>query len=263
MEEVVILRKGFTLIELLVVIAIIAILAAILFPVFARAKAKAQQTACLSNCKQLTLAFIQYAHDYDMHLPMNAEWLGALDPATGGFSWVGYQGYLYPYLQNVEIQYCPAEPNKTYGTCYDYPRPCPGYLTNNIYWWDSTGYMQWAGKHSIQKPGKQLDYFNAPTHFVIMAEGNMVGRYVDDIYPDGTMRNYSGAANTGRDLSLDLEPPRLGGSTGGFLGRHNGMCSCCFLDGHVKALSISELGTNYEYYFNASSRTAGAGQAVP
>jgi len=62
-------RNGFTLIELLVVIAIIAILAAILFPVFARAREKARQTSCLSNLKQLSLAILMYAEDYDETLP--------------------------------------------------------------------------------------------------------------------------------------------------------------------------------------------------
>ncbi len=62
-------KKGFTLIELLVVIAIIAILAAILFPVFARAREKARASSCLSNMKQIGLAVLQYAQDYDENFP--------------------------------------------------------------------------------------------------------------------------------------------------------------------------------------------------
>src|SRR5687767_16034754 len=63
------LKRGFTLIELLVVIAIIAIIAAILFPVFARARENARRSACSSNMKQLGLAVIQYAQDYDEIMP--------------------------------------------------------------------------------------------------------------------------------------------------------------------------------------------------
>ena len=67
-------RRGFTLIELLVVIAIIAILAAILFPVFSRARAKARQAACLSNMKQIALASQMYATDYDEMVPLYWTW---------------------------------------------------------------------------------------------------------------------------------------------------------------------------------------------
>jgi prepilin-type N-terminal cleavage/methylation domain-containing protein len=63
-------RNGFTLIELLVVIAIIAILTAIIFPVFAKAREKARQAHCMSNCKQLGLAFLSYCQDYDEELPL-------------------------------------------------------------------------------------------------------------------------------------------------------------------------------------------------
>jgi prepilin-type N-terminal cleavage/methylation domain-containing protein len=65
------MRRGFTLIELLVVIAIIAIVAAILFPVFARARAKARQASCQSNLKQIALGFLMYASDYDSKFPIS------------------------------------------------------------------------------------------------------------------------------------------------------------------------------------------------
>ncbi len=76
------MRRGFTLIELLVVIAIIAILAAILFPVFAKAREKARQTSCLSNVKQLILGVMQYAQDYDERIPKHGTHCNA--PGVGG-----------------------------------------------------------------------------------------------------------------------------------------------------------------------------------
>lgn len=94
-------EKAFTLIELLVVIAIIAILAAILFPVFAQAREKARQTACLSNCKQLGLGVYQYIQDYDETLPM-----GGYD-ATGRSS--RWQRDIYPYIKSVGVFSCPSE----------------------------------------------------------------------------------------------------------------------------------------------------------
>lgn len=91
------MRRAFTLIELLVVIAIIAILAAILFPVFSQAREKARQTTCLSNQKQHANALVMYVQDYDEYLP---PWL---DGVNGG-SW-GYDGYwqakLHPYIRNA------------------------------------------------------------------------------------------------------------------------------------------------------------------
>ena len=76
-------KRGFTLIELLVVIAIIAILAAIFFPVFAHARAKARQTACLSNMKQLGTGLTMYAQDWDETLPLNDYVGNGLMPLPG------------------------------------------------------------------------------------------------------------------------------------------------------------------------------------
>jgi prepilin-type N-terminal cleavage/methylation domain-containing protein/prepilin-type processing-associated H-X9-DG protein len=102
-------RRGFTLIELLVVIAIIAILAAILFPVFAKARAKARQTACLSNIRQLGTAFMSYAQDYDERLPWgmpgcNAGMSVYPNRNTGASWWVATG----PYIKNGQILQCPS-----------------------------------------------------------------------------------------------------------------------------------------------------------
>jgi prepilin-type N-terminal cleavage/methylation domain-containing protein/prepilin-type processing-associated H-X9-DG protein len=92
-------RSAFTLIELLVVIAIIAILAAILFPVFAQAREKARQAACLSNNKQIANALMMYTQDFDEVLP-----LGAWSNANGSSRW--FQD-LYPYVKSLDVYVCP------------------------------------------------------------------------------------------------------------------------------------------------------------
>jgi len=107
--------RGFTLIELLVVIAIIAILAAILFPVFAKAREKARQSSCQSNEKQLSLAFHQYASDYDEKYP--GPNLGANCNAGSAWGGMGVHAVL-PYVKNVQVYTCPSRSNPPgFGTC--------------------------------------------------------------------------------------------------------------------------------------------------
>ncbi len=122
--------RGFTLIELLVVIAIIAILAAILFPVFARAREKARQTSCLSNLKQIGLGCLMYTQDYDEYFV--AHYRGpASSPVLypGGNSYTGLMWYwaIYPYVKNIQIFSCPSisykwNGNYTGGIRYGYSR---------------------------------------------------------------------------------------------------------------------------------------------
>src|SRR5436309_3953243 len=96
-------HRGFTLIELLVVIAIIAILAAILFPVFAQARDKARQTSCLSNIKQLGMALIQYVQDYDEVLPHHAaDYADFMSPAAGP----NWARSIQPYARSTGILAC-------------------------------------------------------------------------------------------------------------------------------------------------------------
>ena len=107
-------KRGFTLIELLIVIAIIAILAAILFPVFARARENARRSSCSSNLKQIGLAFLQYAQDYDEKFtPQYTEGSGAagfvavnVDSSTADKGWAEL---LQPYLKSRQIFQCPSE----------------------------------------------------------------------------------------------------------------------------------------------------------
>jgi prepilin-type N-terminal cleavage/methylation domain-containing protein/prepilin-type processing-associated H-X9-DG protein len=131
--------KGFTLIELLVVIAIIAILAAILFPVFARAREKARQTSCLSNLKQLGQSSRMYSQDYD----------GYVVPSSTGGPVFWYE-ILYPYVKNVQVYYCPSGQYQNAGGAwagpgtsndYDFPYGINSYISMGpgslgIYWWE-------------------------------------------------------------------------------------------------------------------------------
>jgi prepilin-type N-terminal cleavage/methylation domain-containing protein/prepilin-type processing-associated H-X9-DG protein len=101
------IHQGFTLIELLVVIAIIALLAAILFPVFAKARENARRASCQSNLKQIGLGWMQYSQDYDEHVvPWATDLLGTDPNFTGqAFFW---DAALDPYVKNTQIYKCPS-----------------------------------------------------------------------------------------------------------------------------------------------------------
>ena len=102
-------KRGFTLIELLVVVAIIAILAAILFPSFARARENARRASCQSNLKQIGLGLMQYTQDFDEHYPCGTA--APVAQSTGFFDGAGWAGQIFPYVRSGQIYNCPSDSN--------------------------------------------------------------------------------------------------------------------------------------------------------
>jgi len=217
-------HRGFTLIELLVVIAIIAILAAILFPVFARAREKARQASCLSNIKQITNAAMMYVQDYDETLPPGL--YGGAGPNAGPIlQLAGYRDardLVYPYVKNEQVFCCPSgEVGRTTSGNYGFNRRICGYTST-----------------SPPEPVTRLADLLAPADKYLCFDSGAYlihERYVT--YPSGSFWYVPGTA-LGRSPS-SLSPPL---STTWRVkdwqyGRHNQGINIGFCDGHAKWLS--------------------------
>jgi len=148
------IKIGFTLIELLVVIAIIAILAAILFPVFAKAREKARQTTCASNNKQLGLAFMQYVQDNDEVFPYHPG-----NSSSGGDGWASL---IYPYVKSAGAYRCPDDVHTTTGAAsqisYAYNRNLAA--AQPFWMWNSLG-PQSAHESTLTAPTSTVLLYEA------------------------------------------------------------------------------------------------------
>ncbi len=216
------MRRGFTLIELLVVIAIIAILAAILFPVFARAREKARQTSCLSNMKQIGLAMNMYTQDYDERFP-GAYMFYNGDSSTRG---CGFYDQLIPYVKNEQIFICPSENYTATGYRTNMPN-AEGFFGRQ---WDASygiiaadsvgtvpylgstpyGYSRGISVAKVEQPAETVLVFESRTCWT-----NNVGGL--GFNTDGSVR-----------------PASSNGTVGIMRYRHNQMMNCAFADGHAK-----------------------------
>ena len=220
------MKRGFTLIELLVVIAIIAILAAILFPVFARARDKARQASCTSNMKQIALAAMMYAQDYDETLaPHYAQWISG-DWTTRYF---GYYDALEPYTKNEQIYMCPSGRWTSNSRRADFPNPSGffgreftasyGAVVHHSHFANAgfgTGMWPFSGTGrtlaEIVRPAEKI--------LVVEARAHVLGN----------------PANIG--FNVDGTPMTMGddGRVGNMMYRHSGMMNVAYADGHVKAI---------------------------
>jgi prepilin-type N-terminal cleavage/methylation domain-containing protein/prepilin-type processing-associated H-X9-DG protein len=156
-------RRGFTLIEILVVVAIISLLAAILFPVFSRARESARRASCQSNLKQIGLAFMQYVQDYDERYPPGA---GSGNPGTG------WANQIEPYGKSLKILRCPSDPYKGVGNFFPYGASYPPEIISYYYNQNFSGCFPyaspWVGDHP--EAPVNLAQANAPAQTVLVWE---------------------------------------------------------------------------------------------
>ena len=280
--------RGFTLIELLVVIAIIAILAAILFPVFAKAREKARQTTCLSNEKQLGLGVLQYVQDNDEAFPGGVNALGR-----------GWAGEIYPYVKSTGVYKCPddstsPQANMVQTTVAEVDSPTSYGLNGNL-----TSRNRWVGPQittlaGLSAPATTVSLFEINGVTAPLGIANVVDvRSVVACGPDGGGDGgWDGGGNAGNQNGVGTQnssstfpqgahyqtgvlgnPPRTGGNatydgspTASAIktGRHTDAANYLMADGHAKWLRGTTVssGPNANTPTDAQNGSQAAGTAA-
>ena len=225
---------AFTLVELLVVIAIIGILAAILFPVFARARENARRASCQSNAKQILLGMMQYTQDYDEHLPLQS-FVENVPGAPFGAGNVGenvlWNQTVQPYLKSIQIFQCPSS-SVPIDTVDVWPDPNPvGYI--------KPFHTDYLATNALLYVGSSLSIIQSPSTTVLLADGakraSKTPPYVTDIDKDLTWVLVD--PTTDHNGSLGTVSVALGGvSVAAPNARHLNTVVVGFVDGHVKAM---------------------------
>lgn len=232
-------RPGFTLIELLVVIAIISILAAILFPVFSRARENGRRANCQSNLKQLAMGVIQYSQDNDEHIAQRS---------TGGATGIIWTGQIYPFVKSTQVFLCPS----------DIRRPTNTQLSLIIAGTTATGVnygMSWT-LDSIA--GAHMAAVKKPAETIMLADSDNLC-YVKPAAADP----FTGAEDRTNWPGLHFTSAAAAapnGSTGApVIYRHLEMANFAFMDGHVKALrkEVAEAAASSEDGISTTALTTG------
>lgn len=249
-------NRAFTLIELLVVIAIIAILAAILFPVFAQAREKARAISCLSNIKQVSLGVLMYVQDYDETYPEYFYNLSVQPPTDPPFTpdekdtMVGWNEVIYPYIKSIQLFTCPDTPRaKTltvgsdgtgFGADDSAPTGATGYSINARLAGDN-GPLDDGAQHpplaiaGVEFPAATILLSEASSHCSDGCassdenEWGWEGRHVDKLYGDGW--NFGAPPNA--DYISTGKPPHA---------KHTLGANYALSDGHAKFYSAGAMG---------------------
>ncbi|RYX83641.1 DUF1559 domain-containing protein [bacterium] len=225
-------KFAFTLIELLVVIAIIAILAAILFPVFARARENARRASCQSNLKQVGLGMIQYSQDYDERLPDS--WYGAGNGASDATTKYKWMDAILPYIKSTQVFTCPSASEQIYT-----PAQKLTAASDNFYGSYIINAVNWQEEMSLRGPGSGgfiLPVVEAPATTLWVADGN------------GQFHLTWGNKNDNPPVTKNGSGQRqlMGAATsapiaGALVERHLDSVPVLFCDGHVKSMKLDNI----------------------